>query len=248
MDKKSILLKVKELFTSNEEKFEGTDYKTQDGRVLRIIGSIDVGTEVKEITEEGEVSIEDGNYILEDGVVLMIHGGKITQVSEVVNEGEDTEEEMGDMKDKTKMEDLETELMDGTKVKVIGGLLEVGSKVEVEVEGNWVKAPEGQHNLKDGRVIYVDGDGLINEIQTPDTKKEDEVGMNEELNEVFNSINLLVNEVKALRTEIGEVKKENTELKSKFSKFSKEPSEEPTKHEIKFKKMTKDDKLKFFGK
>jgi hypothetical protein len=47
---------------------------------------------------------------------------------------------------------------------------------------------------------------------------------------------------------VGEIKTENEELKSKFSKFSKEPSVEPTQHEIKFSgKMTKDDKLKFFG-
>lgn len=251
MDKKSILLKVKELFTSTEEKFEGTDYKTQDGRILRVMGGMDVGTEVKEITQDGEVDIEDGNYVLEDGNVLMIHGGKITEVTEVqdTEEGPD-EEAMGDMTDKEeepmKENMTETSLMDGTKVKVEGDLM-VGSKVMIEKDGEWIQAPEGQHNLEDGRVIYVDGNGLINEIQTPDTKKEDETGMTEEMNEVFNSINLLVEEIKSLRTEIGEVKKENEELKSKFSKFSKEPSVEPTQHEIKFSKMTKDDKLKFFG-
>ena len=168
---------------------------------------------------------------------------------ESIEETTDEMEEVTDTitEDVEMMEDLDTELMDGTKVRVSGGELVVGKMVYVEVDGEYVKAPEGQHDLKDGRVIYVDGDGLINEIETPDTKEEDEMKTTEEMNELFTSISKLVDEIKELRKEIGEVKNENTELKSKFSKFSKEPSEEPTKHEIKFSgKMTKEDRLKFF--
>lgn len=244
MDKKNILTKIKELFNSQEEKFETQDYKTQDGRILRVMGGLDVGTEVKELDSEGESDIEDGNYVLEDGMVLMIHGGKITEVTEVEDKEEDMgnmepETEMGDMTDKEKM--MKTSLMDGTKVKVEGDLM-VGSKVMIEKDGEWIQAPEGQHDLEDGRVIYVDAEGMINEIQTPDTKKEDE-----EMSELFSSISKLVDEVKELRKELGEIKTENQELKSKFSKFSKEPSEEPTTHEIKFSgKMTKEDRLQFF--
>jgi predicted RNase H-like nuclease (RuvC/YqgF family) len=249
MDKKNILTKIKELFNTEVEKFEGMDYKTQDGRILRVMGGMDVGTKVMEITPDGEMDIEDGNYVLEDGMVLIIKGGMIENVEETTDEMEEitdtiTEDvEMGgDMKENMS----ETTLMDGTKVRIDGDL-SVGNKVEVDVDGEWKQAPEGQHNLSDGRVIYVDKDGLINEIQTPDTKKEDE-SMNEEMSELFKSISKLVDEVKSLRTEVGDLKNENVELKSKFSKFSKEPSVEPTQHEIKFSgKMTKDDKLKFFG-
>jgi len=71
------------------------------------------------------------------------------------------------------IEMAETTLMDGTKVKVEGDVA-VGNKVLVEKDGEYVQAPEGQHNLADGKVIYVDADGLINEIQTPETKSVDE--------------------------------------------------------------------------
>lgn len=262
MDKKSILLKVKELFTSTEEKFEGKDYKTQDGRVIRVMGGMDVGTEVKEITEDGEVDVEDGNYVLEDGMVLMIHGGKITEVTEIEGMEDEDEEMMGDYKDKEdkdEMEDgykneIDTKLVDGTEIRVLtkGEAISVGDMVLVKVGEGYKEAPEGRHEVEGGLVVYTDDEGNINEIETKETEEEDEMGDmkdKEEMSELFKSINKLVDEVKSLRTELGNVKTENKELKDKFSKFSKEPSVEPTQHEIKFSgKMTKEDKIKFFRK
>lgn len=244
MDKKGILTKIKELFSNTEESFAG-DYKTQDGRIIRCYGEgLDVGAEVKEITAEGEMDIEDGDYILEDGVTLTVASGKITSVGEMVG---DVEEEMGDMlpeEEKDMMKDLETELMDGTKVRVLGGELVVGAKVEAEIDGKYVNAPEGQHNLADGRVIYVDADGLINEIQTPDTKKEDETGMEE----VFSAISTLVDEVKSLRGELNSFKKENEALKTRVNKFAAEPSAEPLPTKVEFKSKSKSDILAFMSK
>lgn len=244
MDKKGILTKIKELFSNTEEVFAG-DYKTQDGRIIRCYGEgLDVGAEVKEITAEGEMDIEDGDYILEDGVTLTVASGKITSVGEMVG---DVEEEMGDIlpeEEKDMMKDLETELMDGTKVRVLGGELVVGAKVEAEIDGKYVNAPEGQHNLADGRVIYVDADGLINEIQTPDTKKEDETGMEE----VFSAISTLVDEVKSLRGELNSFKKENEELKTRVNKFAAEPSAEPLPTKVEFKSKSKSDILAFMSK
>lgn len=256
MDKKGILTKIKELFTS--ESFE-QDYKTQDGRIIRVMGGLDVGTEVKELTEDGEVDIEDGNYVLEDGVVLMIHGGKITEITEITNdeEGED-EEAMGEMKDKEeemggdykdKMADynkeIDTKLKDGTEVRILtkGEAVSVGDMVLVKVGEGYKEAPEGKHELEGGLVVYTDAEGNINEIETKETEEKDEEGMAE----VFAAITSLVDEVKKLRGDIKKVKEENIELKNKFNKFAKEPSATPTKHEVKFNKNDKDAKLKFFA-
>jgi len=262
MDKKNILTKIKELFNTEVEKFEGMDYKTQDGRILRVMGGMDVGTQVMEITPDGEIDIEDGNYVLEDGMVLMIHGGKITEVTEIEDEMEEVTDTItedvemgGDYKDK--MEDgynkeIDTKLVDGTEIRVLtkGDAISVGDMVLVKVGEGYKEAPEGRHEVEGGLVVYTDKEGNINEIETKETEEEDEMGNmkdKEEMSELFKSISKLVDEVKSLRTEVGDLKNENNELKSKFSKFSKEPSEEPTKHEIKFSgKMTKDDKLKFF--
>lgn len=250
MDKKGILNKIKELFST--EKFE-QDYKTQDGRIIRCYGGLDVGTAVKEITEDGEMDVEDGNYVLEDGMVLIVKGGMIENVEET------TGEEMGDMdieNDDVMMEgeyknEINTKLMDGTEVRILskGDALSVGDAVEVkDAEGNFVKAPEGRHELEGGLVVYVDAEGYINEMETAQTDKttEKEEGM-AEMAEVFSALSSLVDEVKKLRDEVKSVKKENTELKNNFNQFSKSPSAEPTKHEVKFSKQDKDAKLKFFA-
>lgn len=247
MNKKGILNKIKELFAV--EMFQG-DYATEDGRIIRCYGEgLEVGTKVKEITEEGEVEIEDGDYVLKDGLVLSISKGVITEIEEVTSlEEEETNEDMTETKmekeEKEKMKDLETTLLDGTKVKVIGGELAVGAKVEVEVEGKYVNAPAGQHNLADGRVIYVDEKGLINEIETPDTKKNEEEN---QMKEMYEALGNVVEEMKKLKMEISKMKKENTEMKNQFNAFSKAPSEEPTKHQPQFSKLERDEKLKFFA-
>jgi len=211
MDKKNILTKIKELFNNMEEKFQ-SDYKTQDGRILRVMGGMDVGTEVKEITEQGEMDIEDGNYVLTDGMVLMIHGGKIAEVTEIVSK---EDEEMGDMTDKEQtMEDeykneIDTKLVDGTEIRVItkGEAISVGDMVLVKVGEGYKEAPEGKHELEGGLVVYTDKDGYINDIETKQTEEQSK----EDMSEVFKAITTLVDEVKKLRGEIVDVKKENTE-------------------------------------
>jgi len=241
MDKKGILLKIKELFTEKTETKMGMDYRTLDGRIIRCYGTgLEIGDDLKEITPDGEMDLMDGDYTLEDGMTLTVADGKIMEVSDTaadVNEDNiEGEVEMADY--------LETTLMDGTKVRVLGNELVVGAKVEVETPDGYVPAPEGQHNLADDRVIYVDADGVINEIQTPDTKKEDEVGMEE----VFSSMETLVNEIQNMKSLIESMKLENEKLKTRFNKFAEEPSEEPIKKTIDLKSNNKEDKLKFFAK
>jgi|688.fasta_scaffold08927_18 hypothetical protein len=241
MDKKGILLKIKELFTEQTETKMGMDYRTLDGRIIRCYGEgLEIGDDVKEITPDGEMDLIDGEYTLEDGMTLTIADSKIMEVAEVnAEDGEDDGEDDGE----SFAEYLETELMDGTKVRVEGNELVVGAKVEVETPEGWVPAPEGQHNLADDRVIYVDAEGKVNEIQTPDTKKEDEVGMEQ----LFSSIESLVNEVKGMRSIVEGLKLENEELKTRFNKFAEEPSVEPIKKTIDLKSNNKEDKLKFFA-
>jgi len=240
MDKGKILTRIKELFTS-QEGYTFMDYKTMDGRIMRCADSLDVGSDVTEITENGEVPLTDGDYSLEDGMVISVESGKVSSIKE--SEGSIEEE---DMKVEEVMESTqefaETTLLDGTKVRVDGDLA-VGNRVEVEIDGEYVKAPEGQHNLSDGRVIYVDADGMINEIQTPDTKKVDEVGMEE----VFGSLQLLLDKIDTLTNELTSVKEENESLKSRVDMFAKAPSTEPINQKINLTKNTKEDKLKFFS-
>lgn len=275
MDKKGILTKIKELFST--EVFE-QDYKTQDGRIIRVYGGLDVGTEVKELSEDGEMAIEDGNYILEDGVVLMIHGSKIAEITEVqdTEEGEDEEamallpelkekvkevveekkekkkeeikDKMGNYKDKMGEDyknEIDTKLKDGTEVRVI-------TKGDAVSVGDMVlvKVGEGYKEAPAGRHELEGGLVVYTDEQGYINEletAETEKKDEEGMAEMFEAMNTLLNEVSKLRIEIKSVKNENNILRSQFNQFSKAPSASPTKHEVKFSKQDKDAKLKFFA-
>lgn len=233
MNKKTIIEKIKMIF--NEEVVTETflDVKCEDGTILRVDDMV-IGAKAEQVTEDGIVAVADGEYLTTEGYKVQVANGMI----ENIMSPEDVVAE-------TMSEEVfaETELMDGTKVKVEGDVA-VGNKVMVEKDGEYVQAPEGQHNLADGRVIYVDAEGLINEIQTPETKVEDEVGMEE----VFSSISKLIDEVISLKEEIKSVKEENITLKERVNKFAAEPSEESVKTKVEFKNLnSKEEKLKFFS-
>ena len=77
-----------------------------------------------------------------------------------------------------KMEDdykneIMSRLKDGTEVKVLskGDALSVGDKVLVKIGEDFVKAPEGKHELEGGLTIYTDAEGFINELETEETDK-----------------------------------------------------------------------------
>lgn len=168
-DKRSILGEIKAILFGAEEMKSFKEAKSGD-YILRVEGEdFAEGMEISLVTEDGLIPVEDGTYPLEDGRELVVAAGKIEKIEGEVKEEEEEGPEI-------EIELAETELLDGTKVKVEGDVA-VGNKVLVEKDGEFVQAPEGQHNLADGKVIYVDAEGLINEIQTPDTKKEDEVAL-----------------------------------------------------------------------
>ena len=130
----------------------------------------------EEKMNENNLNLPDGEWTLGEKIYV-IKDGAVAEIKDVVAE---------EMADATSGSTevacaayTETKLDSGTPARFEGELT-VGTKLEVQKEdGSWVKADAGQHNLEDGRVVYVDADGLINEIQTPDTKKVDETQMAE---------------------------------------------------------------------
>jgi len=167
MNKKSILNEIKSILFGSEEDMKFKEAKSGDF-ILRVNGDdFAEGQEISLVTADGLIPVEDGVYPLEDGRILNILAGKINKIEGEIKEEEEEE------KPEIEIELAETELLDGTKVKVEGDVA-IGSKVMVDKDGEWIQAPEGQHNLADGKVIYVDAEGMINEIETPDTKKVEE--------------------------------------------------------------------------
>jgi hypothetical protein len=167
-DKKTILSEIKDLIFGAEKKF--MDVKSGE-YIIRVEGGDEIAEKMSVfmVTPDGLIPMEDGEYPLDDKAMrIFVVGGMIDKIEE---------EEMADEAEVNVEDDVmemaETTLMDGTKVKVEGDVA-VGNAVTVEVDGEFVKAPEGQHNLADGRVIFVDAEGRINEIQTPDTRTVEE--------------------------------------------------------------------------
>ena len=147
MNKKTVLDKIKQLFTDTEEVVEVSfvDVKTDDGRILRL-DDIAVDQAVKEITEDGEVELEDGTYVLEDGNSLVVSAGIITEIVEAEAEAEEevvVDEEMSKEDDeKVVKEELEEEVVESNpfEVAVLKALEDLKSKFEtVEKENNELK-------------------------------------------------------------------------------------------------------------
>ena len=256
--KTNILAKIKELFA--EQKMM-EDYTAATNEIIRCLGdSLAVGSRVAQVIGGVETDLPDGNYLLNNGKSITTVGNVIKEINEYRAEENLGKTEMGSdtassaIEDATiaeeNMEDYKNEIMtkliDGTEVKILskGDALSVGDEVLVkDAEGNFGKAPAGQHKLEGGLVIYVDELGFINELETEDTEESDE------MKSMFEAISQLTVLVGELKKTVSNVSKENSDLTEKFNKFSKEPSvESVTKKQVSLSKSAdKLDRAKFFG-
>lgn len=248
--KTNIIAKIKELFA--EEKM-AKDYTAATGQIIRCLGdSLAVGEKVVEIAAEKESPLPDGSYLLDNGKSIVVAAGEIKEINEIRSEEESNPIAMEEMKDKMEDEyknEIKSELKDGTEVlvKSKGDALSVGDEVLVKQGEEYVKAPEGRHELTGGLVIYTDANGFINELETKASEEEDE---SEEMKEMFEAVSTIKTIVDELKETINSLKSENTELKERFNKFAAEPSAETiTKKKENVVKLTsKEDKLRFFAK
>jgi hypothetical protein len=255
----NIIAKIKELF--QEEKM-AMDYTAATGEIIRCLGDgLRVGEKVEQVIGGIGTNLPDGNYLLDNGKSIVVEAGQIKEINqydatsdkpnEVYMEKEMT---MGDYKEKMAdyKNEIDSKLENGTEVKVLskGDALSVGDMVLVkDAEGNFVKAPAGEHKLEGGLTIYTDEQGFINELETEETEKEDEVD-NEEMKTMFEAVSTIKSIVDELKSTISDLKNENKELKERFNKFSAEPSVETIakKPEVLSPNAKKEDKLKFFAK
>ncbi len=270
--KKTILAKIKDIFTEeNGEVSKFVDVKTEDGTILRV-SDMEVGATVTEITEDGEKEVEGGTFELEGGVTMVVEDGKISKIDKVdeLDEEKKEDEEMDEHKDKEEEDEMDEheglylKLKDGTEIHVVTkveGEVSEGDLVHLVVEGEMVNAPEGEHELEDGRIIVLDENSMLTEIRETLSEEKEEEEMSEEVIEeptlveesevptkVTNQLKDLISQIKELKNSFEDMKKENEELKSRFNKFASEPSEEPIKEKISFSTISREDKLRFFSK
>jgi hypothetical protein len=287
--KKTILAKIKDIFTEEDgEVSKFVDVKTEDGTILRV-SDMEVGATVTEITEDGEKEVEGGTFELEGGVTMVVEDGKISKIDKVdeLDEEKKEDEEMDEHKDKEEEDEMDEheglylKLKDGTEIHVVTkveGEVSEGDLVHLVVEGEMVNAPEGEHELEDGRIIVLDENSMLTEIRETLSEEEKEEEMSEVDEDVIQPTDVidpiqditvedvdedvdevtptkvtgilkdLISQIKELKNSFEEVKKENEELKSRFNKFASEPSEEPIKEKISFSTISREDKLRFFSK
>jgi predicted RNase H-like nuclease (RuvC/YqgF family) len=221
--KSNIIAKIRELFAETKMT---ADYTSTTNDIIRVFGDFAVGSDVKAVAQGEETTLPDGTYPLDNGKSIVVEAEKIKEINDfpkIENMGEDKKEEVK-MEEDYKNEIL-SKLIDGTEVKVLskGEALSVGDKVLVKAGEEFIKAPEGKHELEGGLVIYVDAEGYINELETKETEeKEDET----EMKTMFEAVSSLKEMIESLKGTITDLKNENTDLKNRFEKFSKSPSTE----------------------
>jgi hypothetical protein len=204
--KTNILSKIKELF-ADQKMME--DYTAATNEIIRCLGdSLAVGERVAQVIGGVETDLPDGNYLLNNGKSITTVGNVIKEINEYRAEENlgktqmESDAASSDQKD-PKMEEMEdykneimAKLVDGTEAKILskGEAMSVGDKVEVkDAEGNFVKAPAGEHKLEGGLVIYVDELGFINELETEETEESDDM---KAMFEAVSQLTVLVGELK----------------------------------------------------
>ncbi|NBW14615.1 MAG: hypothetical protein EBR82_42110 [Caulobacteraceae bacterium] len=150
--------------------------------------------------------------------------------------------------------EIAVKLLDGTeaRVKSKGDAVSIGDLMEVKQGDNFIQAPEGKYELEGGLCVYTDKDGFINEIETEqkdNSEPENNMG-NNEMEELFSSVEKLMDVVYELKQEIETIKKFNSSLNEEFKKFSSQPQEESIINKNKpvlEKNATKQERLAFFS-
>jgi hypothetical protein len=189
----------------------------------------------------------------------MSKSGILQKIRELFTEEETNVEIENFENEETKMEgeyknEILAKLLDGTEVKILtkGDAVSIGDMVLVKSGEEFVKAPEGEHKLEGGLVVYVDAEGFINELETEETeeeKTETEEG-NSEMEALFGMVEKMADMLTKLKDEVVGLKRVNQSLEERFEKFSKEPITESfaEQNKVKFTTFeTKEDRIKFFS-
>jgi hypothetical protein len=258
MSKSNLITKINEWFA--QQKF-ATDYTAVTGEIIRCLNELSVGEKVVQVLQGVEASLPDGNYTLDNGKAIAVLGGEIKEINDTT--ASETMETIGDVLDTSGVpvgqyaEDyknkISAKLMDGTEVEVLskGDALSIGDMVLLKDDAGefTVKAPEGKHILEGGLTIYVDAEGLINELETEETDATTETDeLKKQMGEMFASVSKMTSIIDELKTSLSSIKDENKSLTEKVNKFSVEPSAVSITEKHFSKVSSKEDKLKFLAK
>jgi hypothetical protein len=242
MNKSDILNKIKSMFfNENEETIENsTDWKSGN-TIIRVMGEVTGGTEVKEVTEGGLENLENGEYEIKDaGIILTVADGKIDSVNEILIP-EEMEYKNKKDKMKTKRKFIATAKFDEGVETEMGELVLVTEEIAVGQEAVVIMDDLAVVDSYDGEVM-VEGETVVLEAGVITAVNGEAPAEEEAPAEAAFS-----EEVTKMMTEL---KNEITNLKSRFETFASEDADKSvtTNKNKKIEFESKYDKLKFYGK
>jgi len=153
-------------FITSQVKEKFAEATLEDGSLINFEPAFEVGAEAMRVTENGFEPLADGDYITSEGQPFTVLSGQVASIDAA------EEEEMNSDKF---ME--QAVLSDGTMVEANPSLAEGAQLVVMTPEGN-APAPDGDHQLEDGRIVTTVG-GVITSIASPEEAEEEEEVMEE---------------------------------------------------------------------
>ena len=209
--------------------YKFNSYKLADGTGELISDSqLAVGEPIYIITDNGQLPAPEGEFELEDTTKIKIKDGLVQEIKY----------------DMEKKQFTEATLKDGTVVK--SPTFDIGEDISVvSPDGKESPAPDGEHELalkdsegKDVVFRVIVKDGKITERQNIEEADPEEMGMIDGMTPGLSSGNDITDEafkneimakVEAIMKKIEEMASNYEDMKSKVSKFSKEPAGDPIK-------------------
>lgn len=209
--------------------YKFNSYKLADGTGELISDSqLSVGEPIYIITDNGQLPAPEGEFELEDTTKIKIKDGLVQEIKY----------------DMEKKQFTEATLKDGTVVK--SPTFDIGEDISVvSPDGKETPAPDGEHELalkdsegKDVVFRVIVKDGKITERQNIEESNPEDMGMidgmtpglsdgNDITDEAFK--NEIMAKVEAIMQKMEEIASNYEDMKSKVSKFSKEPAGDPIK-------------------
>ena len=183
-------------------------FKLEDNTIVET-AKLEKDSKIFKINEAFErVALEDGTYKLKENFELEVAESQIVTVKELF---------------------LDSELVDGTKIKVSGDSLIEGAKVMVITAEGEIPAPDGIHEISDGTKVETK-DGIISKIEEVVAEAEGEVPEMEgpeveiEVKKEEEMYELVKEFVAKMGEKIKKMEEQMSSLSSDFNSFKKEPA------------------------
>ena len=183
-------------------------FKLEDNTIVET-AKLEKDSKIFKINEAFErVALEDGTYKLKENFELEVAESQIVTVKELF---------------------LDSELVDGTKIKVSGDSLIEGAKVMVITAEGEIPAPDGIHEISDGTKVETK-DGIISKIEEVVAEAEGEMPEMEgpeveiEVKKEEEMYELVKEFVAKMGEKIKKMEEQMSSLSSDFNSFKKEPA------------------------